>query len=51
LEDDDLPEGDWVCIKCFSSKPDVANRVTAAAATRVTANTDALADKKKTQAS
>jgi len=22
LEDDDIPEGDWVCIKCFASKPE-----------------------------
>eukprot|EP00090_Calanus_glacialis_P019103 TRINITY_DN29443_c0_g1_i1.p1 TRINITY_DN29443_c0_g1~~TRINITY_DN29443_c0_g1_i1.p1 ORF type:complete len:772 (+),score=286.60 TRINITY_DN29443_c0_g1_i1:49-2364(+) len=22
LEDDDIPEGDWICIKCFASKPE-----------------------------
>ena len=57
LEDEDIPEGDWVCIKCFASKPDLATRVTTATrmaatttvTTRITAATDVVDTKKKPQ--
>jgi hypothetical protein len=60
LEDEDIPEGDWVCIKCYSSKPDIASRVTAALSGHVTpaattrvmaaATAEAAKEKKRPQA-
>jgi hypothetical protein len=46
LEDEDIPEGDWICIKCFTSKPELANRVTAAA-TRTSVTSDMTPDTRK----
>lgn len=46
LEDEDIPEGDWICIKCFSSKPDLATKVTAAASSAAS-STESQADAKK----
>jgi len=42
LEDNDIPEGDWICIKCYASKPETQKKILA----ETTAASSALTYKK-----